>query len=187
MRSRGEALERPAAVLAAVAQAVVQAAAAPLPELELLRLEQVAAPVLRPRHRAAREALLGLGDAMVQVGARADDLALRRGPRRDLAAARARGEVRVALGRIEAPDRPARADGAVLLEPAPRQRRDAPAVEVARLGAAVAREEAKAARVDAAQQDVAAARAAVGVDGRERRRVRLVDPLGGGVLEPAAE
>src|SRR3954468_8381666 len=187
MRSRGEALERPAAVLAAVAQAVVQAAAAPLPELDLLGLEQVAAPVLGPRHRRVGEALLDGGDAAVEVVARADDLALWRGPRRDLAAARARGEVRVALGRIQASHRPARADGAVLLEPAPRQRRDAAAVEVAALGAAVAREEAKAARVDAAQQDVAAARAALGVDRRERHRVRLVDALGGGVLEPAAE
>ena len=50
----------PAAVAAGEAAAAVQPSLAVLPELDRVRLEQVAAPVRRPRHRAVAEALLGL-------------------------------------------------------------------------------------------------------------------------------
>src|SRR4051794_3495293 len=186
--SGGEALERPGAALGApVAQAVVEAALAALPELDRGRLEEVAAPVLGSRDLPAGEAGSDVGDAPLELGPRGDRLALRRGPRGDLAPARAGGEVGVALLGRQAADRAGRAHRAVLLEPAPRERRPAAAVEVARLRADVAREEAEAALVDPAQQHEAAARPAVLVHRRQRDRVRLVDALGGGVLEPVAE
>ena len=54
----------------AVAQAVVEAALAALPELDRDGLEEVAAPVLGPRHVAPREPRLGLRDAALEVRAR---------------------------------------------------------------------------------------------------------------------
>ncbi len=165
----------------------MQPALAALPELDRVGLEQVAAPVLRARHTGPAEAPLGVGDAPLEGGAIGQHRALRRRPGRDLAAARARGEVLVALVGVKAADPARGADLAVELQPAPRQGGDARGVEVAALGALVAREEPEAALVDSAQQHVAAAGPALRVDGRERHRVGLVDALGGGVLEPARE
>src|SRR3712207_7097892 len=58
------------------------------PYTTLFRSEEVAAPVLRARDLAAGEALLGVGDAALERGAIGQHRALRRRPRRDLAAAR---------------------------------------------------------------------------------------------------
>ena len=58
----------------------------------------ITAPVRRTRHRHAVEALLELGDALLERRAIRQHLRLQRCPRADLAAARARREIRVGLG-----------------------------------------------------------------------------------------
>ena len=95
---RGEALDAPAVAGALVAQAIVQAPRAALPQLDALGAHEEAAPVRGARDLGAREALLDGRDGPLELLARGDDLALRRRPRADPRGARARGEVGVALG-----------------------------------------------------------------------------------------
>ena len=97
LRARGARRPR-AAALAAVDEAVVQAVGAALPELDLDRDHAVAAPVRRARNLALAIVGLDLREAAVEVAAAGDDRALIRGPGADLAAARPRRKVRVALG-----------------------------------------------------------------------------------------
>ena len=122
---------------AVVAQAVVQAAAGGPARTRSSRARRGSRPSARARDVAPREPRLGLGARRARARrASPDDLALRRGPRGDLAAARARGEVRVALLGGQAPDRrrSTRTSGAARASPTS-GRPGRGFVEVARLGA----------------------------------------------------
>src|SRR5262245_16343577 len=68
------------------------------PELDASRRDEKARPVRRPLNRLARETLLSLGDAIVEVGRTGHGLALRRRPRADLAPPRSGREIRVSFG-----------------------------------------------------------------------------------------
>src|SRR5690348_16413908 len=92
-----ESLDDPAPICPAVAQAVVQAAGAPLPELDHVGNDTVAAPVWRARHLPARILGLSLGGTPLQRLTVRNDTALRRGPGPALAAEWATGEVGIRL------------------------------------------------------------------------------------------
>src|SRR5262245_55651872 len=94
---RRETLAHPGALHQSIAQTVVQAIRPALPELERLRNESVTAPVRGPRHRAVAVAGLDFAQAGLEDLAIGDDLALPRGPRPELAAARAAGVVLIRL------------------------------------------------------------------------------------------
>src|SRR5688500_5370190 len=96
--SGGEALDHPGVAGAAVAEAVVEAVGAALPELDHLGGEAVAAPEVGQGELAVREAGGQLGDPPLQGGAVVDHPALGGGGRAELAARGARGEVGLALG-----------------------------------------------------------------------------------------
>src|SRR3954447_17002314 len=93
---RAQPLGFPRVPVAPEKYAVVQPARPSLPELDRVRLHRVAAPERGPRHVAALEAALLLGDRLVELLAARDRAALVRRPGADLAAARALGEVAVA-------------------------------------------------------------------------------------------
>src|SRR4051794_21752999 len=96
--SREEALDSPPARrFQLVAEAVVEAAGAVLPELPGRRGEPEPSPRRRPRHRAFAESPLDFCEPFVQLGSRSERLALARGVRTDLRVARSRPEVRVRL------------------------------------------------------------------------------------------
>src|SRR5690606_2720323 len=82
----------PDALVAAVAEAVVQAALAALPELDLVGHDAVAAPERRPGHVAAGMARLRLGEQCLERFAVGNRVALRRNARRQPAVGRARCE-----------------------------------------------------------------------------------------------
>ena len=115
----------------------------------------IAAPVRRTRHRDAFEALLELGDARFERAAIRQRLRLQRRPRADLAAARARREIRVGFGRRTAFDTsPSTRTCTCSREqlPVEAQRNLRMRGELRALGAFVVREEAEAVRIDALQQ-----------------------------------
>src|SRR5437764_809347 len=64
--SRRQAVAQPKTAVAAIADTVVQPVVAPLPELEHLGNEPIAAPVRRAGHFAAGEAPFQLGEAFFQ-------------------------------------------------------------------------------------------------------------------------
>src|SRR5947209_20277102 len=94
---RVEHLRAPAVAVARVDQPLVEAALALVPELDALRYQPEARPVRRPRHRTIREARLDLAQPLVECARVLHRLALPRRPRAELAASRARREVRVRL------------------------------------------------------------------------------------------
>ena len=77
----------------------MQAVVARLPELDGGRSHPETAPERRQRHLVFVQLAFHLLHLGVQQGTRGDDLALRRGPGADLAAARARGEIACRLGK----------------------------------------------------------------------------------------
>ena len=115
-RSRSQPRRLPASPAPGVEEAVVHATLPPLPELDGLGLERVAAPVLGPRHLGAIEPRLGLAVEALQLVA-LDRPALGRDRGRDLAVARTarrsrrRTPPRGGAGRLRgrAPGGPARA------------------------------------------------------------------------------
>src|SRR6185437_12701424 len=140
-----EALDPPARPIAGVGDAVVQAAQAPLPELEVLGHQAVAAPV----GRACGLLAMLAGEArpaLLEPGAALDRLALRRGPGADARAERARVVVGGRLRAAHALDRPLDAHLALELLPEERDGGGGIGGEVAPLAALVVGEEHEAAR-----------------------------------------
>src|SRR6202035_297389 len=104
---RRETLYLPAAPGALVAEAVVQAVAAGLPEFDDVRGDQVAAPEVGHRHLGALgPPLLKVRDPVVELGAGGKDRRLAARPRADLRAALPRVKVRLALLHRQRPGRP---------------------------------------------------------------------------------
>src|ERR1700683_47111 len=97
-RSGREPLDGPAVIVTPVAEAVVQAVLARLPELDRLRYEQVAAPEVGHGNGGRRRpALLEFLDAPGEFIARADDPRLPACPGSDLRSVRPGPEVRLAV------------------------------------------------------------------------------------------
>src|SRR5450755_4967090 len=96
-----ESLGGPAAGrLPAVPESVVHPVDPAVPELGDLRLDPVAAPEVRHRHRRPLgPALTQFAITVVKLGARADDRGLPAGPGAELRPARPRAEVGFAVGR----------------------------------------------------------------------------------------
>ena len=88
----------------------MEPAGAVLPELPGLGEDEVAAPRCRPRHGAVGELAPELGEPLVQLGPRAERLALVRGGRTELCFARPGREVRVGLLARQALDPPLEPD-----------------------------------------------------------------------------
>src|SRR5512134_3013026 len=148
----GQALDPPAMAVAGVAEAIVHAVVAALPELDRLGLEEVAAPVLRPGDILAVELAHQLGEALFQLLA-LDGPALGGCVRPDLALTRPRGEVGVGLAVREPLDRAADAHLPVELAPVEDQCRPRVGGELAALDALVVREEAEALGGEPLEQD----------------------------------
>ena len=181
--SRAEALAPPPFALSQVVLAVVEAVGAALPELDRGRAQEVAAPVVRPRHRVAVLAV-ELGEPLVEHLAAGDHRPLLRRPRAEPRAAAAGGEVGVGLAGGQPLDRPLGAQLALQDRPPQRERGDRVGVELAALAAAVVGEEADPSLVDAADEHEPHRRAAVGRRGRERPALGLGHASGGRLLEP---
>src|SRR5689334_4828336 len=94
---RREALDHPALALAAIAEAVVQPAGAALPELDPLRHDAVAAPVVGEGDRSVAVELLQPGELDLQRLPVGDDLALMGEVGADAAAGRPRIEIGLRL------------------------------------------------------------------------------------------
>src|SRR5437016_4957227 len=106
-RGSGEqALAAPAAALARIDDAVVQAERPILPELDALRQDAIARPVRRARHRAIAEARCRFGDALFEHSTAGNRARLIGGPGADLAEPRPRREIGIRLGRRHRLDRP---------------------------------------------------------------------------------
>src|SRR6185312_16103278 len=156
---------RPGLAVPAPAHALVQAELGAVPELDRVRLDQVAAPVRRARHVAAFELALVARHALVEALAAGQVLRLQRGPGADLAAARPRAQVRVGFLRLQLarhalhPHLHATAQ----LLPVEAQRHLRVRRQLAALVAVVVGVEAQAALVHALQQHDARGHAAVGV------------------------
>src|SRR5689334_2971184 len=135
--SGSEASDGPvAAGAASVEDAVVQSVLTALPEFDGFGDEAVAAPVRRARYRAGIFARVSRVAALERRAVR-HRLALRRSPCRELAAARARGEILVRFARRHF--RNAAVHAHLPLEPAPveKQARARIASKLASLAAAV--------------------------------------------------
>src|SRR4051812_48181686 len=91
-----KAFDFPSLAVARVAQAIVQSAAASLPEFDLLRDHAVSAPEVGYRNVAAGELNEQLGGAHLQLAARRQHAALLRHPCPDLRRDRPRMEIRLA-------------------------------------------------------------------------------------------
>src|SRR2546429_4258772 len=92
-----EPFDHPVAVRTAVAETIVQAVIAVLPELVSLGDEAIAAPMIRPSNIAVFVLARELGDAVVDLRTIPEHRALLRCGRRELRSTRARGEVGVGL------------------------------------------------------------------------------------------
>src|SRR6185437_13485601 len=121
---RGESLDMPGVhwADACVAQAVVQAAGASLPEFDHLRNHTEPAPVRRAWNLVVGVSLFERAIGPLQVSAAADHLALRRGPCAKLAACGAAVEVSVGLGGGDPLHRPLHAHLALQQHPEEDQR-----------------------------------------------------------------
>src|ERR1051325_987738 len=122
--SRREPLDDPiVGVPKAIAEAVVHAVGAPLPEFEKRGNGAIAAPVRRAGNGTVGVRRGELLEALVEIAAAGQDLALLRGPRAELRAARPRGPVVVGLLLGDAADRPLDAHLALQRRPPEHQRR----------------------------------------------------------------
>ncbi len=109
--------------MAFVHDAVVQAAATALPELQQRGRQAVAAPMVGPWNVAGGVQTFGLGKAGFQFGAVGNHLALRRGYGTHLAATRAARKVGVTFAGGQCTDAALDADLALQLRPEKRERR----------------------------------------------------------------
>src|SRR5262245_33671067 len=151
--SRREPLDAPSLVAGfpRVAEAVVHAAVAPLPELDHLGREQVAAPVLGPLEIGLGEISSELGEAAVELIA-LDRPALGRDRRCDLAVPGTAREVGVGVLRGEPLDPPPGSNLAIELAPVEDQRRAGVSGQLLALGALVVGEEAEPVGPESLQQ-----------------------------------
>src|SRR5690606_9261652 len=165
----------PGVAEALVEEALVEAVGAALPELDAVGDEAEAGPVGRARDGLALELLLELAQALHQLLAAREGLALARGPGAELASARAGGEVGVGLLVGDELDRALHAH--LLLQPAPVKAKGGPRTneEVAGLAALQVGVEDEAPPVDVLEQDHAHGGVAVLVGSGQGHRLRLPD------------
>ncbi len=188
-RLRRQARDRPARRrrgVARIEQAVVQPRRAPLPELDRVGHEAVAAPVRRARRVVAVAFADGLFPRFERRAA-VDHGALVGRPCADARAERARREIAVAFFRTGFLDPAFDAHLAFELDPVEQQRGLRMHGEIVPLAAFVIGEKDEPALVDALDEHDPRRRPAVGADGRERHRVRLGQLGGERLLEPAIE
>src|SRR5688500_1913567 len=166
----------------------MQPALAVLPELDPVRRQSEPGPVRRAWNRAPLEVRLHLRHAAGKVTGMRERAALDRCPRADLAAARARREVRVGgLGRHRSH---ISFDPHLHFEwlPVEDHRRDGALEKLAALAALEIRVEDEAAVIDPLEKNDANGRPAIAADGGERERRRLWQAVAadsrGGVEEP---
>src|SRR3984957_941054 len=145
------------------------------PELDLDRLEAIAAPMLRSRYVGAGEPLFVSMNRRFEIGARGERPRLRACPGADLAPSRPGSEIGVALGRGHSGDGAAEPGLAAERFPVEKRRRPRLSLKFASLGALYVRVEDDAARVHALAQDHPRVGQPVAVDGGERHRFRVVD------------
>src|SRR6185369_14406085 len=147
-----ESLAPPGRAVAPVAEPVVQARLASLPELPRLGLQAVAAPVRRPRRLEQVPGAIARGVGK-QRRARFDHLALRRGPGTDARIERPRIEVGVGLRIAHLLDRALDADDALELDPVELERGERMDRELAALPALVVGEPDDAALIEPLDED----------------------------------
>ena len=176
-------LPHPGTAFLAIAQAVVQAALAALPELPLIGLEAVATPVRRAR-RHQHELRAKLGGIGHQHAAARDHLALRAGPGANARIQRTAGKVFVAFGVAHFFDNALDAHHAFQLYPVELQRHIGVAGNLAALAAVVIGKPDDAALVKSLDQDHARAGAHVAAHGGHGHGVGLGHFRGNGFFQP---
>ena len=184
--SGGEPLDQPGPVFAAIAEAVVQAVVAVLPELVDRRRETHPSPERRPRD-VVRIALANRLPARLEVCPAADRLALTGRPGAELARARPRREIHVGLGRLDLRDLALDADLSTDRVPVEDERTSWVLAEVARLPALVVRVEDEPAPVHSAEEDHPRRGETIGACGGEHDRVGHRHAAGACTLEPHVE
>src|SRR5918999_3759251 len=183
-----EPLDPPAATcIGQVAEAVVEAAGAVLPELPGVWNQAIAAPVLADRQVAALVLPSQFGHALLEPLAARHRAALGRGERAHLAVARAAVGIALALLAREALDRPLHADLAAERGPVEEERGAWVRLELTALAAAVVGVEGEAALIDALREDHAGRGATVGRGGGKRDGLGLPGVGFRGGVEPAPE
>jgi len=170
-----------------VAEAVVEAAGAALPEFDFVGDEGVAAPVGGAGDFLAGVLGFEFGGAGFEVGAIGDDLALGGGPGADLVGAGAGGEVAFGFVMGEFPDEAAGGDLALACGP---EEADGGAVvfgEFLAFAALVVGVEVEAAVVEAFEEDDAGGGDAALADGGEGHGVGFGELMLEGVVQPVVE
>jgi RimJ/RimL family protein N-acetyltransferase len=180
-------LDDPVAVRAPVAQAVVHAVVAVLPELVRLRDEPVPAPVLGPSQVVSLMFAGQRSHALIELRPRRQDRALLGRRRSELCSARTGGEVRVGFLPCDSFDRALDPHLPAELQPVEEQGSTRVRVQLGRLPARIAGEEDKAALVGSFQEDHPDGRGACGSGGRKRHRLRGPAFGGSRLREPAPE
>ena len=172
--SRREPLDEPASVATpGVAQTVVQAVGAALPEFERVGDEAIAAPVGRPGDGLVGMAAFGFAVLRFEDVAARDHLALGRGPGADAGAPGPALEIAVGFLGGDAFDSSFDAHLALELVPEEDEGGVGVGLELAGLAALVVGEEREAPLVGAAKQDHPRGGAALRRGRRERHRVRF--------------
>src|SRR4029079_4367933 len=171
--SRIQLLHSPARPLARVQVPYVQSARHVLPELDSVRRHAESGPVRRSRNGVAGEALLHLGNTMIQLGGRRHRLALQRRPGTNLASPRSPREVCVGLGGRHRTRRPLDAHLHLERLPMEAERGTLGAEKLASLSALEVRVEDESRFLAALKKDDAHAGVAAFVHRAERERRRL--------------
>src|SRR5690625_2136248 len=161
--SRRQSLDQPFVTAAPVSDPVMKPGRAALPELDNVGHHSVAAPVRRARDVSVAEACFHLLERVLELLARSHDGALRRCPRAEAAAARARGKVEVRLGLGELLRAAFHPHLSLQLLPPERQRHTRIRRDIVRLSAVIVRVEGKTTVVDILQQHHTCRRPPIGI------------------------
>src|ERR1035437_2477364 len=148
---RGEAVDLPAAVVAGIEEAVVEAAGAALPEFDGFRDDPVAAPERGQGDFTLGELRFHLGEFLQEERARRYDRALLGHPGTELGIAGTRGEIAERFGGADLFRAPLDDDLALQREPGEQQRGFRVGRELARLAAFVVGEKHEAVAVEVFQ------------------------------------
>ena len=154
----------------------MQSARPALPEFDDARRQPIAAPKLRPRHRAVLKPAANLLDRLLQLRAIFHHLALRRRRRAPLTVERPGLEIRIGDHCFDLLDASLDSHLALELRPIENERGLRIRRQFARLAAAVIGEEQESVLIAAFEEHDSRGRSAVGRRRRQRHRVGLQDP-----------
>lgn len=170
--------------LAQVAEAIMEAAGAALPELDFVRDQGVAAPVLGAGDGLVLVLSFDFGGAGLEVGAVWDDLALSGCDGTDLMAARPGGKVAFGFFVRQFPDQASGGDLALAGGPKETNRGAIVLFQLLAFATLVVGVKVEATIIKAFQEDDAGGRHATVADGGQGHGIGLGELMGKGVVQP---